>query len=446
MVSARAGLGVVAAAAVLLLAIAERTEACSCITGAPICETFWKTPVVFSGEVVDISDAPEPIGDVLFGRRVVKFRVEKSWRGDVAGELEVRTGTGGGDCGYNFERGVKYLVYANVRDGRLSTGICNRTKPLAEAGEDLAYLATAFERSVTGRIFGRVTFHRATPDDPVTPLSGYAVTLSADNKTWKTTTDRDGRYEFKDVLTGRYEVQVATAPTERARGNNKVELVDPRGCAAADFWVAFDGRIAARLVNANGQPAVGYRLEVISLEALEANRIPRSWPAPTGADGRAEIAELAPDRYLLAIGLTQGASAQQPHGTLYFPGVRDPAAAQVIDLGPGERIDLGDFVLTPPLRTERITGVVQWADGSPAADIDVNLQNVRGGRALHNSHAKTDAQGRFDLPAFLGEEYKITAFFNSLRDRTQWIVEVPEFHLTAETAHHKLTLQPVRPR
>jgi 5-hydroxyisourate hydrolase-like protein (transthyretin family) len=433
-------------AAAVLLAFAERTDACSCITGAPICETFWKTSVVFAGEVLEIRDAPEPIGEALFGRRVVRFRVEKSWRGEVAGEVQVRTGTGGGDCGYNFERGVTYLVYANVREGRLSTGICNRTKPLAEAGEDLAYLATAFERSVTGRIFGRVTFHRATPDDPVTPLSGYAVTLSADNKTWKTTTDRDGRYEFKDVVTGRYEVQVATAPTERARGNNKVELVDPRGCAAADFWVAFDGRIAARLVTANGQPAVNYRLEVISLEALAANRFPLSRPAPTSADGRAEISELAPDRYLLAVGLTQGASAQQPHGTLFYPGVTDPAVAQVIELGPGERVDLGDFVLTPPLRAQSVTGVVVWPDGSPASDIEVSLTGLRGGRARNNVNAKSDAQGRFTLPAFLGEEYRLTAFFNSLQDRRQWIAEVRNLQLTPETAHHKLTLQPVRPR
>jgi 5-hydroxyisourate hydrolase-like protein (transthyretin family) len=272
------------------------------------------------------------------------------------------------------------------------------------------------------------------------------MTLSDGRKAWTTTTDRDGRYEFKGVATGRYDVQVATAPTERARGNNKVELVDPRGCAAADFWVAFDGRVAARLVNADGQSAANYRLEVISLEALEANRFPLSMPAPTGADGRAEISELAPDRYLLAIGLTQGASTQQPHGTLFYPGVRDPGAAQAIDLGPGERVDLGDFVLTPPLQAQRLTGVVLWVDGSPAADIEVNLQNVRGGRGLHGGNAKTDAQGRFALPAFLGEKYRLRAFFNSLRDRTQWTVEVPEFQLTAETAHHKLTLQPVRQR
>ena len=446
MASSCARSAVVVAAVVALLASAPRVDACSCITGAPICETFWKTSVVFAGEVLELRDAPEPIGEVLSGRRVVTFRVEKSWRGEAAGEVQVRTGTGGGDCGYTFQRGVKYLVYANTREGRLYTGTCNRTKPLAEAGDDLAYLATAFERSVAGRIFGRVTFHRTSPDDPNTPLSGYAVTLSDGRKSWKTTTDRDGRYEFKDVVTGRYEVQVTTAPTERARGNNKVELVDPRGCAAADFWVAFDGRIAARLVNADGQPAVNYRLEVITLEALEANRFPLSMPAPTGADGRAEISELAPDRYVLAIGLTQGASAQQPHGTLFYPSVHDPAAAQVIDLGPGERVDLGDFVLTPPLRAQRLTGVVVWPDGSSAADIEVRLASVRGGRNRNSVTAKTDARGRYALPAFLGEEYRLTAFFNSLLDRRQWIAEVRDFRLTAETAHHKLTLQPVRPR
>jgi hypothetical protein len=44
----------------------------------------------------------------------------------------------------------------------------------------------------------------------------------------------------------------------------------------------------------------------------------------------------------------------------------------------------------------------------------------------------------------LARSSRITAFFNSLQDRRQRIVELPEFPLTAETAHHTLILQPVR--
>jgi hypothetical protein len=38
-------------------------------------------------------------------------------------EVEIRTGMGGGDCGFSFERGQSYVVYANEnKDGWLTTG------------------------------------------------------------------------------------------------------------------------------------------------------------------------------------------------------------------------------------------------------------------------------------------------------------------------------------
>jgi hypothetical protein len=49
---------------------------------------------------------------------------------------------GGGDCGYAFQSGVDYIVYAYKNsEGHLETGICSRTRPLTQAAaEDLAYL------------------------------------------------------------------------------------------------------------------------------------------------------------------------------------------------------------------------------------------------------------------------------------------------------------------
>src|SRR5262245_34910173 len=59
----------VPAAFLLLLTFPRAAEACSCMGGIPLCETFWKTPVVFAGQVLDISDAGDG-AKPLFGRRV----------------------------------------------------------------------------------------------------------------------------------------------------------------------------------------------------------------------------------------------------------------------------------------------------------------------------------------------------------------------------------------
>ena len=60
---------------------------------------------------------------------------------------------GGGDCGYPFQTGTEYVIYAYKNsDGRLETGICSRTRPLAEAGDDVAYFHSMASAPATGTL------------------------------------------------------------------------------------------------------------------------------------------------------------------------------------------------------------------------------------------------------------------------------------------------------
>src|SRR2546430_11315140 len=71
----------------------------------------------------------------------VSFEVLRSYRGVVAKHVKVRTGLGGGDCGFDFETSQKYLVFAYQDDsGELSTSICSSTALLEESQSNLAYL------------------------------------------------------------------------------------------------------------------------------------------------------------------------------------------------------------------------------------------------------------------------------------------------------------------
>ena len=52
------------------------------------------------------------------------FTVERALRGLEGASAGVTTGTGGGDCGYAFKAGERYLVYAyKAQDGQLHAGI-----------------------------------------------------------------------------------------------------------------------------------------------------------------------------------------------------------------------------------------------------------------------------------------------------------------------------------
>jgi hypothetical protein len=102
-------------------------NACLCGEPPPPIEAYKSAAAVFIGTVV--SGRLE--GDS--GRRY-EFRVEESLKGKLTDNLEIFTGRGGGDCGYNFEIGKKYLVYAGSSQEKLGTSICTRTKPYDFAG------------------------------------------------------------------------------------------------------------------------------------------------------------------------------------------------------------------------------------------------------------------------------------------------------------------------
>jgi 5-hydroxyisourate hydrolase-like protein (transthyretin family) len=144
------------------------------------------------------------------------------------------------------------------------------------------------------------------PDGPPgtdsTPIGGYTVTLSDGQTTRSTTTARDGTYEFTGVAAGDYTARVQLPDTEDGGGPDKVRLADPRGCAAANFYVVADGRIRVRLVDADGRPAAKLKVDLLNLDA-ESDERP-AWQtvfSETDDAGVLELEQLRPKRYVLAI-------------------------------------------------------------------------------------------------------------------------------------------------
>jgi len=110
---------------------------------------------IFEGRVIAPAQASEPPLDAGYRERLdglearidalkldreVRFDVLRSWKGASARAV-VWTAPVGSACGYPFEVGHTYLVFARRgADGALWTSICGRTRPADEAAADLALL------------------------------------------------------------------------------------------------------------------------------------------------------------------------------------------------------------------------------------------------------------------------------------------------------------------
>ena len=112
--------------------------ACSCAMPPEPRDALERASTVFSGMVVDVK---EEIASGGLTRRAVTFDVMSSWKGANQAQMVVRTGMNDADCGFNFEVGKPYIVYTYDDDtGNPNTGLCDRTKLLTVAGEDIAKL------------------------------------------------------------------------------------------------------------------------------------------------------------------------------------------------------------------------------------------------------------------------------------------------------------------
>ena len=107
---------------------------------------------------------------------LVTFNVSRSYAGQQGKTVDLTTGMGGGDCGYPFEVGKQYLVYAwKDQSGKLSTGICSGTGLLEDRKADLAALHGE----------PPVSPDADTPVPPSTRLCGHVVNGSQTSSTEK---------------------------------------------------------------------------------------------------------------------------------------------------------------------------------------------------------------------------------------------------------------------
>ena len=130
-----------------LFTLSPETLACECLGGtASGREALPAYSAVFLGYVVNIklltSDSPVRENEYRFDDQAeVTFRVRRSWKGAEQQIVKVLTATQGPACGYPFQVGQYYLVYALQADGPvLRCSTCSPTKEFGQAGQDMASL------------------------------------------------------------------------------------------------------------------------------------------------------------------------------------------------------------------------------------------------------------------------------------------------------------------
>jgi hypothetical protein len=403
-------------AAFILLA-AGAAFACSCVSmGEGLCQIYWTTPAVFSGGVVQIDPLPRGTDEALFLSKRVRFAVIDAYRG-VTGETgEVLTGSGGGDCGYDFKLNESYLVYAWSNNGKLATGICSPTKLLSQAGEDLSYIRGLAEAKPGGSIYGQVVQYivRKSDDEykPNPPMSDVLITIQGAKTKIDARTDAEGKFRVDGLPAGKYTVRAAAPPGFYDRGTKIDTQLFDKGCAIAWFGFEVDTSLSGRITDENSAGAK-IMVDLVPVELIDEKYQKDHYYVESDADGRFTFRSVPDGKYYLGIRLGRYVSFDFAYPKTFYPGTPDIARATIVEINEGVALRNYDFQLPPKFISRTISGKIIPPAGINAKDVSICFEEYPRGNCENAGEDGVKPNGSFKFARFAGIKYILHAYVNT---------------------------------
>jgi len=290
----------------------------------------------------------------------------------------------------------------------------------------------------TARIRGRVI-----SADSGSPVRRAQVRISGPDIAAKTAmTDAEGRYEFRDLPGGRFNlsasksgyVDVQFGQTRPFESGKPLDVTDAQVMEKTDIAMPRGSVIAGRILDEFGDPVADALVSAMRSTWTNGRRrlTPTGRTSQTNDLGQYRIFGLPPGEYyvsatLRATGMEMaamemalaaragggaaiaGPSASAPtsgYAPTYFPGTTNGSDAQKVAIAVGQEAQGTDFGLLPA-RLAKITGTVIGSDGKPADGTMVNaVPRDPIGLAIPST-ARTDKNGNFTLNSMSPGDYSL---------------------------------------
>ena len=346
----------------------------------------------------------------------MQFAVNESFRGIEERSVELETGMGGGDCGFAFESGQSYLVYAysNKETGKLGTGICTRTQLLSKAMEDLEYFRGLKYAKAGGIVYGKVTKYlvRKSDDDykPNPPLQNIRLTFLGNGNSYEALTDEKGEYRLASLQAGEYKMRINVP--EGMWGFEKEETIKipDKGCAVTYNALSTKTFLSGKIQTDEAVPAGEMSVNLIPVEQINERYQKDTYSAYTDKQGRYTFKSIPTGTYYLGIRLDRLRDLNFPYPRTFYPGTTNLAEAQTITITEGQIIEGYDFKLPKKLLPRKVEGIVVYRDGTPAANAMISIEEseyAEGSMGFAPAQTKTD--GSFSITLMDGLRHLIKA-------------------------------------
>jgi hypothetical protein len=283
----------------------------------------------------------------------------------------------------------------------------------------------------TSRLRGRVV-----ANDTGTPVRRAQVRISGPDIGTKTAlTDAQGRFEFRDLPAGRFNVSVSKSGFVAMQFGQKrpfepgtpIELVDAQVMDKADVFLPRGSVLAGRVADEFGEPVAEAEVTAMRMQFQNGKRrlVPSGRNGITNDLGQFRIYGLPPGEYyvsaalrnmnsmvmdMLAGGATgpTGSNQNSGYAATYYPGTPSPAEAQRVALAVGQELGSVDIQLQP-VRLAKISGTAVGSDGAPMANAMVMLMPTMKDAMMMmpGGTSRTTKDGQFTLNGVTPGEYSL---------------------------------------
>ncbi len=194
-----------------------------------------------------------------------------------------------------------------------------------------------------------------------------------------TTTDGDGKYEFKELPAGRYTVMAQKGsyvglqygqqrPFEPGK---PLEILEGQTVEKVDFALPKGGVITGRILDEFGEPLADAQVAAQRYMNVGGRRrlVPAGRQAMTNDIGEFRLFAIPPGQYYLSatlrsMGPTADSDDRSGYAPTYFPGTANMAEAQKVTVGLGQTVSDINMALIQT-HTSRVTGVAVDSQGRP---------------------------------------------------------------------------------
>jgi protocatechuate 3,4-dioxygenase beta subunit len=256
----------------------------------------------------------------------------------------------------------------------------------------------------------------------------YLAPADGQSAPYQANTDDDGRYEFRNLLPGTYQLNAATLGNDRAvygphgasGSGSPLTLKSGEVAEGIDMTLRRSAEVGGRVLDEYGDPMQNANVRVERIEFSQRGDrrrlIPVAGITSSRSDdrGRYRIFGLPPGRYLVSAATGEAAAgwptAPYPDfARTYFPSTPVPSEAETLELVQGERSLTIDITLARS-RIARLAGTVYGADGKPLQAVVAMTQSARSGAvATAIPNVRTDESGHFEFTLLPPAEYVVQA-------------------------------------